>query len=795
MRAASVCAIFALGLCARAATAGAAESSADADAGIEVVGGTDARKVQLQVCPRGLGDSEPAHTCTRTEGRPYRGGKLTVLIRNGNEKAKVLEILYLPNGGTEPATLPGDSNRIFLVEDGTSSSSFFGSLVKRVSGRLAGNLLRKVKQSLPELAELAVGRLRVAKRLARSPATAKLVAHALRIGARELGSAAIDELASKLEGVISPSGRDVRMDGSEVRDLLTELGKALIPPGAKVASVALRGVFEAAAETVAESPLTVAGRKSRSVSIGFALPLTESAAAIDGKLVISTGDEKPLAVQVSGEARSFGGVTVTPSTLPVDADDDGAELTLEGPELVEYLRSHGGEELSATLYGAGNDTAEATLTLPTADEVEGPDTSGGGELASNANRATAGVAVDDSDASAGKYTGKIALPELPAETGAVTVELHSHDGFPLMVFLVFAGIFVTGVGTRIATMATRRKRLTEVLTQTYNVFVDVLKGPGEIASWHLDDLLAEDPKAPGEPRPRAGRLQGLPALKRSIATARSSADLDEDAERVLDMIARMQRWLRLEPLARRLELVAQRRGKDGPLAWEDSNTLRDTRALLELARREPADAEKADDLVARLMFQVEWHSGMAAAWQLSSLSTRVKELDDALKDSHAGERKPGELDTLSARLRALLAGVDVPRPGPIPGEPDEDLDNGMTPVKWEASSNLFTGWATLDAQSYGQVARRVATSSRAQYVPSWTAIRHELRFSRADWVWTGTILVFTSAAYSATVYSDTWGGCGDFATAFLAGSLGKVTIDWAALPIFQSVRLRKAKEG
>ena len=696
-----VCFLAALALCGLTAAAAAADPS------LEAVGEEGGRSVPLQVCPKIATGAEPAHTCTKTSGRPYRGGKLTVLIRNTTGEEKTLKVEYLPNGATEPQTLPGDCDRVFLV--GCNANS----------------------------------------------------------------------------------------------------------PGEGP-----------------ESPLTVGGHKSLSISLGFVLPLSESASAIDGTLVVSTDDEKPLAIPVSGEERSFKGVTISPSTLPVDSSDGSATLTLEGSELAEYLRSHGSEEPSAILHGDNGETAEATLTLPTAGEVEASPTAAGTTgKTGGANRATATVTVSG-DPAAGKYTGKLALPELPADTGTTSIELHQHQScvwavltFLLMLAVVFAGILVTGVSTRIVTMASRRKLLTDVLTQTYTVFVDVVKKKEgndkeiEVASWHLDDLLGEDPASADESSAEGGRLQGLPALERSIKKARSSADLDEDAARVLDMVARMQRWLRVEPLARRLAVVAETRSTDTvlpeeaaegaddkdkrPLKWADSNTVRDTGTLLEMVRREPADPEKADELVARLMFQIDWHNSMEVAWKTTSLSRkRVRELDEGLgEDSNAEERKLGEQDALLARLRGLLKGVKVPDPDPIPGEPKEELQNGMTPVKWDAASNLFTGWATLDGQSYGQLARRTASSSRAGYMPGLDDVWREIWSGKdgaerkADLAWTLVILAFASATYAATTYNETWGSLNDFATAFLAGSLGKATIDWAALPIFQSVRLRKAKES
>ena len=687
MRVAGVCAAC-LVMCAGATTAWAADS---ASGGLEIIGGDGARTVQLQLCPRVPVDSGPELACVKdSEGR-YRGGRLTVRVRNDGDGAdEPLKVAYLRNGAT-PTELSGDESKpVFLLSE-------------------------------------------------------------------------------------------------------------------------------------TQEPPTLSGRQPLDVSVGFALSPGKAAATLSGSLVLTAGQGKPVSVPVTVEVRTFSGLTVSPSTLSIDSGEPNADLTVEGPELAEYLESHGGEELNTTLHGDGDDTATASLKL---------------RGAGGATRLTSTLTVSG-DPPAGKYTGKLVLPELSADTGTATIELNQRKSclclvltFILLLLVVFVGIFVTGIGTRVVTMATRRTLLKEVLDQTYNVFVYVLKRrerdgkPIEIASWLLDDLLGEDPKSRENATVRPGRLQGLPALRASIETARSSADLDEDADRVLDMIARMQRWLRVEPLVRRLALVKaefEPQGKlpeekeetgDGntkdldPLAWSDSKTLRDTRALLEMARREPADVDKADDLVARLLFQVEWHRRMAAAWETACIAgadpkrpKEIRALDGALGDeSKVGTRSATEQDGLTATLEGMLrkhGNIELDAIGDIPGEKigRGGRKRGVTRVEWNASANLFTGWATLDGPSYGQLANRAATSSRARYMPSWDAIGREAgRFDRADAGWTVAILVFAAVTYGTATYGESWGSAKDLTTAFLAGSLGKVTIDWAALPIFQSVRLRKAKK-
>jgi hypothetical protein len=578
-------------------------------------------------------------------------------------------------------------------------------------------------------------------------------------------------------------------------------------------SAAAPGVFLLEGATPAS--LRIEAGKTVPLALGFEVENGEAPSAIDGTLLIEAAGTQPLVVPITGEFRIFAGVSVVPSTLTMDTAHRKATVLLEGPELAEYLQAYGGEEVPLTLFGPAGHVAHASVLLPGAQSVEAQ--TGGG-------RATATLTLRGHPG-AGKYTGKLRLSGLPAESGALSVELNARKGFWVLVLFVLAGVVFIGFGTRLVTAGTRRKLLETVLEQTYDAFALMAQASGRVA-WRLDDMLGDSPgtlsesekKQQRKSRPANGRLQGLPALRYSIAHARSSKDLDEDAARVLDMVARMQRWLRVEPLARRLAKVeATRSGgavvlpgeseTDPALRWADSRTLRDTRALLKMAAREPENAEKADDLVARLMFQVDWHNRLATAWDASKSDEdrrrEVRTLDEALgDDSQAEERKPAEQDGLAVRLDALIQ--KLPEQYRSPGVPDignEELSKeatslGITSVEWKASAHLFTGWATLDEPSYGQLTRRVATSSRGLSTPNLSDMGREIAlFKLPDLYWSLAIAAFASAAYAITAYNDTWGSGTDLATAFLAGSLGKVAINWAALPIFQSTRLRKTESG
>ena len=536
--------------------------------------------------------------------------------------------------------------------------------------------------------------------------------------------------------------------------------------------------------------------------------LVGAVAACALALCTGTAIAADAAPKIDVENPTFPGVSVVPKTLPVDSGGGDPKVTLEGPELVDYLTAHGSRWLVAILYGDGGETTEAKLRLPDADEAN---------LA--ANRVRAPVSLTGSPPP-GEYKGTLAFPGLPADANSVAIELDSHWCWWWALALVFAGIVTLGIGTRMVTTATRRKLLRATLNQTHEAYRHVAGTGMATRSWRLDDLLAEGPEGAMTKEDRkTGRLHGLEALRYSIDRARSAKDLDEDAARVLDMVARMQRWLRVEPLARRLDVLENERSsavelpgksrKAAKLSWEGSNTLRDTRVLLTTAKSEPADVEKADDLVARLLFQATWHNTVWALWEKAGgnqeLAAAVRGLDEALDPaaSKAATRTIADQDQLAAQLRVVWTKFDrwcsgPPRPPSFVGEPvsPEGRRLGLTDVKWDASWNLFTGWATLDGASYGQLSRRAATSSRAQwqYMPGPPDLWAEAKLLRLpDAFWTLAILGAASAAYVAVEYDSTWGGNADLATAFLAGALGKATIDWAALPIFQSLRVRKAE--
>jgi hypothetical protein len=108
-------------------------------------------------------------------------------------------------------------------------------------------------------------------------------------------------------------------------------------------------------------------------------------------------------------------------------------------------------------------------------------------------------------------------------------------------------------------------------------------------------------------------------------------------------------------------------------------------------------------------------------------------------------------------------------------------------VNWAADANNFTGWATLDGPSYGQLVRQSMVTSRTY---SAAVLAKELQRLGLDLPFALVTAGVACAIYLPTIYNDTWGTVPDMLTALLAGIGGPLIVKWAALPAFQSLRLR-----
>jgi len=207
-------------------------------------------------------------------------------------------------------------------------------------------------------------------------------------------------------------------------------------------------------------------------------------------------------------------------------------------------------------------------------------------------------------------------------------------------------------------------------------------------------------------------------------------------------------------------------------------------------------------MVERLLRQAEWHHGFAQLWRNARRAAEkgsksgkipravmaVLRLEGELgKSPSVLDRTPEQLDQLDQLLERELRWLGLAVDGaPAIEEPHEE--QGVTKVDWDASPFSFTGWATLDGESYGQLTK---SAGRGANRLGWRDVKIELRSIRAgDVFWSGVSLGLACLVYGQAKYGETWGSTSDMIAAFLAGAGGVVVVQWASLPIFQSARER-----
>lgn len=524
----------------------------------------------------------------------------------------------------------------------------------------------------------------------------------------------------------------------------------------------------------------------RRLNLRFAVPQGDSLDSLDGELALEHAGVRTV-IRVTAPPPTL---TAEPPSFAAECTDwlimtdcDATKVELTGTAVPQLIETAVGKESIPVRLKQGLHTAEATLDEFTPDS-------------SNPLAASARLHVSsDKDGRPGR-TFKGSLTLLPGDKPTkLDVEL-KHGFAGLIAFAVIGlGVLLGALLPRWRAFSRRRKLLRRYLDAAVAAYKQrrgsICAAP---ASYRLDDLLNAQ---------RDKEYSTVDSLREAIEEARSDADLDEDTGRVLDLIARLQRWLRIEPAARRFRIVVTGEPKHTPslppAGWHDTATWHDAQALFAALRNEPADADAADTLVEQLLWQTRWHHRMEAAWNAAGGSKgEIDKLHEKLAAKSALDRSAAERAVLEAQLDRLVESLPNDQLE-VPGEGQSKLgDDALDKVDWGASAFSFRGWATLDGPRYLQLLERAMTTGRAIESDDANAVPEarpnpEGRGRRRLGAFLASLpaLALASALYLLEVYEDDWGSVSDFLTAFLAGTLAKVAIDWAKLPLFRSLRLRK----
>jgi hypothetical protein len=267
------------------------------------------------------------------------------------------------------------------------------------------------------------------------------------------------------------------------------------------------------------------------------------------------------------------------------------------------------------------------------------------------------------------------------------------------------------------------------------------------------------------------------------------------------------------------ELVTETRTSDDQ--WREKRVAKDTGLLVRRARHAPVDATATTKLLTQVAQQTRWYRHCAEAWELRMQliaaggdgATRASaiQLDEVLNDdTTAMARTAEQQDELDAKLADLVKQLNE-----IRDDTEAAPATSLAPSEHELQAGFYraqlgllhaAGAAPLSAQlaatsTWGLLAAGDAADPQAPAPPLVKPQREGVwrnpsqlrrRYRQTDILLSLIVVVVTSLLYTATVYDETWGDWADWATAFGAGFLGKVAIQWTLLPIYRSLRIRAA---
>jgi len=561
-----------------------------------------------------------------------------------------------------------------------------------------------------------------------------------------------------------------------------------------------------------------------SLQLAFAMPATAAPHELNGVVEIEVAGRKavpasPLLLSVTGSS-ALTGVTVQPEQLKIQTTDSSpsADVQFFGPGVPDLFRK-GAKRPSfrVVLHSDNGDEATARLT-------------GVRQSATDPNSAQGTVKIEGGLAS-GKYEGSTPISSLSPEAPKLTLTIESGDPFVYALVMVSLGTLAGGF----LYLTSGRRRRKDLFRDQVNSILDIYEkklaelkpqpNPDDNAKTVLPVKSLEKYLGPKENWHRVkwnaivefdGAVQ---AIWSAIHWARDENDLNEVGQQIDTLRGKAIRWVRIANCVDALECASRLKpdelvGKE----WHARRVRRDTGFLLQWIREiEPTDDQTAQSLEDRIFRQAHWHTVLARAWHARTVLERamnddpghtiydtntrqmiqelkLEDLDkDASPESGRSAEKQIELEQELGDFMEKIAltykgdPADLKLPGGA--MPVKDGSETMLPV---AAASAVYGQADLgmeipaitDAERervpHGTNAGRGGASKRDPHIV------REILFR--DAISTIAIAVATSAAYAATLYTGTWGTTTDYVSAFTAGFLGKVVVNWAALPLFQSLR-------
>ncbi|HUA74042.1 MAG TPA: hypothetical protein VL988_04720 [Solirubrobacteraceae bacterium] len=724
---------------------------------------TDAEEMESGECRA----SDPGTRSGEVVPSPSLVGSLVFQVHNAGDSPLRIRLHYVRDDGAQ-VILPGESVFARLRGQRSPTKAALEAVIARLEPtELPHGLSGRAEAILSALAKLREPQPDVKTTADVPPALLGRTLRALRRGRRPVARKELDRLAAELSQLLAPPASGAKLGRADVERVLADLR-----PGRSQEVVVrmARWLFKrlSAGSSVAVPPHATVVLPVRFLALmplrGGKVAAPATVSGLGGVLFVERTDAEaqPLTVPVVPSVPAPEGVALERSSIGLAPATTKATTTIAivGPGVATYVGSVSAHRRRFALHNDAGGVADFTLGAFTLDRDD-------------PQRATAQLKLTN-HAQPGQYHGNASIAELiPA---APQLDITVRDRLPLwLAFVVVAlGVLVGTVAQRLYTMRSQRRELSKALDRSFETLKAIpmlMRGvsAGNVAAWDISEL-----------KETAKELQD------EIAGARDDADIRESTDRLLDVIARLQRWLRIEPASRRLLAISRRPVTQ---SWQSSSTSRDTGLLLLALKREPKDAAAADDIVWRTLRQANWHSGLADAWKRSLANAashaEVEALDQSLAQGDVFARTPADQDKLDLELQRVRSKVGLPpilKPTPT----------SITPkVDWNADPARFKGWAVYDGTEFARIRGKVKR-------PVWDLPKRRPSrptLSLGDLVWTLLPILLSCLVYTLTVYGRTWGSVKDILTALVAGVAGKVVVDYAALPLFRSRRLRPSAGG
>jgi hypothetical protein len=600
------------------------------------------------------------------------------------------------------------------------------------------------------------------------------------------------------------------------------LSARFLPAGAGASASA-----DAVKLVVPDAP--IAAHELTELEIKAQLPAGSSPAGLSGfvQLQLLNGRKpigEPLDVAVKGAGPAIDGVSIVPTKITLHSiswggqffqpDGDSTTVQLRGPGVPALFAGSNALSVGVKVQSSTGHQVEATLTAhaPAA-----------GEFVADATVTVKGKL------SPGSYATKVPLSDLTQGGPELELKLDSSHAFLWALLAVAVGAIVGG-GIYLASNLKRRKGLLEASVrdtldeylEARTVLTEAAK-PGAMPLWSV---------------PRLGRheswyerkwsalpeIDGVRGIWSKIYWARNEADLDDAEALVEKLLERVTRWLlvykegEIETLLSAFKAAPEQHATK---QWDKTKTYADTRELLlELRELEPKTQEEAEALCERTVRQARWHSALALVWHMYGvINEKSKELTDSQRDvfetitldefveavTSEKERDAKkqltlerELDEWREKLESIARELELDLPD-LPAAPVVAKVGAMSAEELRPGSSTAPSLASVTPDPLAEKRTRESNKYAAAHavVDDWRKANPKwLRaLIRRDALWSLLIVVVSAAAYVPSFYSSTWGSLGDYGSAFVAGFLGKMVVNWGILPIFTSLSLKATKSA